>query len=74
MAKLTESERRAIAFASFDAEKHGGIIGISRRYGISRPRVYQIRDELTDKEKLAKLKDEVAVRERLLEYAETARH
>ena len=76
MTKLTKSERRAIAFAScsVDAKKYGAITELGRRYGVSHSRVYQIRDEMTDPDKLAELKDEVAVRERLLSYAKAARH
>lgn len=66
MTKLTESQRRAIALAAVRAEKYGSITELAKRFNISRPRIYQIRDEYTDPEKLARLEDEVAFRRTLV--------
>lgn len=68
-AKLTEAERRAVALAVLRAEKYGSVAELTRRFGISRSRVYQIRDEYTDAEKLARLEDEVAFRRQMVAEA-----
>lgn len=66
-AKLTEPERRAVALAALRAEKYGSVKELTERFGISRARVYQIRDEYTDAEKLARLEDEVEFRRQIVE-------
>jgi transposase-like protein len=65
--QLSEAERRAIALAALTAEKYGSLAELARRFGISRQRISQIRDEYTDPGKLADLEDEVAFRRRLVE-------
>jgi transposase-like protein len=65
--QLSEAERRAIALAALSAEKYGSVAELARRFGISRQRVYQIRDDYSDPEKLERLEDEVVFRRRLVE-------
>ena len=65
--KLTELERRAIARAVAKADGgYGSVATISRSYGITRARVYQIIRHYTDPRELERLRDEVSFRQALI--------
>lgn len=71
--KLTEEERRAVAISALRAEKYGAISELAQRFGVSRSRVYQIRDAYSDPAKLAELEGEVDFRRKMVKLAKPAR-